>query len=88
MRKPRQPRTPSSSNKLALLISKLEPCYRQTPGRIQDYLAGHRTDVVELAGPALTDWAIAQLSTPPHVTCGWPAPCPAARKRMRKAATR
>jgi hypothetical protein len=53
---------------------------------IRRMLETHRDQVVDLAGPAGAEWAISQLSTDPHFVKGWPAPCKAARMRVRKAA--
>jgi hypothetical protein len=49
-------------------------------------LNARRDIVARLAGPYGADWAISQLSTDPHFVQGWPAPCKAARMRIRKAA--
>ena len=57
-----------------------------TADRIRKTLERHRTKIANLAGIYGADWAITQLSTEPFVTTGWPAPCKAARMRLRKAA--
>jgi hypothetical protein len=86
MRKPRKPRTPSSSHKLVLLCS--------TPdgtrfSNFRQCLERDSESIERLAGADRATWATEQLlNLPARVPVGWPAPCKAARKRMRKAATR
>lgn len=73
---------PSSSAKLAtyvLSIGSPSP----SPEHIKGILERNRERVEQLAGPFATpEWAIAQLTAPPHVAKGWPNPCKAARVKM------
>lgn len=78
--------TPSSSHKLAELVTEI-PIFSRTPGNVLGHLKRpcQRESIARLAGP-LTDWAISQLSTKPFVVIGWPNPCKAARMSMRRKA--
>lgn len=85
MRKRRAFYEPSSSAKLANLVKKLTHPLMRRASTIRPSLENHRAEVANLAGIAGADWAINQLSTQPHIAKGWPAPCKAARMRLRKA---
>ena len=88
MRKPRKHRAPSSSHLLVRLCSSPSgERFSKLPQHLAlDYV---QADVKRLAGADRTEWANEQLlNLPARVPVGWPAPCKAARKRMRKAASR
>ena len=76
---------PSSSHFLARMVLAIRKEYRKAP-MIRRALESQRKNIAHFAGIYGADWAITQLSTEPFVTTGWPAPCKAARMRLRKAA--
>lgn len=90
-RRPRKQYTPSSGHRLAKLIESFLPrpfeseAHKNSrPARIRKHLTSDSFSprVANLAGIAGADWAIAQLSAPPHVVIGWPRACKAARMRL------
>jgi hypothetical protein len=84
MRQRRKLYQPSSSYHLAAIVSGLEQSAR-TPARLRVILSQPTLyqRIGNLAGIAGASWAIDQLSTQPFIAKGWPAPCKAARMRLR-----
>ena len=88
MRQRRSRYTPSSSHKLAEMVTELSSPRSEV--RIKRHLESKslRPHVANLAGAAGAEWVISQLTTSPFVVIGWPKPCKAARMSLGKAARR